>query len=54
MSLVFRINKKRLDLGGRNGMKQMYELKNLVTVSEFWISNFLKHLTMSLTSIHQL
>ena len=26
--------------GGRNEMRQMYELKNLVTVKELWISNF--------------
>ena len=26
-------------LGGHNGMKQMYELKKMVTVSELWISN---------------
>ena len=32
--------KMRVFLGGRNGMKQMYELKKLVTISELWISNF--------------
>ena len=26
--------------GGRNGMKQMYKFKKIVTVSELWISNF--------------
>ena len=44
MSLVFLIIQKTSKWGcfwgGRNGMKQMYELKKLVTISELWISNF--------------
>ena len=31
--------KGRVFLGGRNGMMQLDELKNLMTVSELWISN---------------
>ena len=45
MSLVFLIIHKKTSKwgcfwGGRNGMKQMYELKKLVTLSKLWISNF--------------
>ena len=43
-SIPYRIKKNTSKLGcfwvGRNGMKQKYELKKLVTVSELWISDF--------------
>ena len=44
MSLVFRKNQQNCQsdgvfLGGHNEMKQMYELRNLVTLSELRISN---------------
>ena len=36
--------KMRFFWGGRNGMKQMYEFENSVTVSELWISLHLKRI----------
>ena len=43
MSFVFRKNLKNFRVFGVAGMKQSYELLNLVTVNEFRISNVLKN-----------